>query len=668
MVTNIYPSTIQNPSVLTPFTANKGTEAPVISTAWYWDSPSNTSLKFSTPGTVVNEGIKIANQAVTPSTQHTIDMIVNIPQASKNMVLQVFKSDGTTSLGTKTFTSTGMPQLVTISVTSGTDGGFVFKVVTNSTSQAITAVYIDSIWLYTGPQNTYQTVQSGDWGTKSTWDMRVPCDGMAVQINTAHTIRFNVDQSAWVNGLAGLTINGILHFKSSSVTGLKMNGNITTGANGRLYVAYYYLNPKADFIKVNGYNNVYYTDQIYKNYYEKMDSTPLTKVNSIDEVENTPDSFYEVESTLEYYLNITEDYVGYIVPIGRPTAGVESLCQLILNATATINVPIIRMYGWYPNKEFTQLSADAAVNATTIVLNEDLGLQAGDKIVVGCGAVDGSPGGESCLYTVSAYNISTKTITITPGLINKRLKGDYVAFISRPIKVSRTSGTPYIIATKIDNCTFVGVNFATGYLGGVDQNNSLDNWVIKHCSITGRTVLTWGKNVIIEDVVCRTSYVPFNTLFSGSIKRVLCMQGALIAYSSLPIIDCISQNTSPESYNTYHIFKNCIFKNIGAYETFSCGLFYNCIIDGFKSMLNAITQVKMVDCDIVLREDALQGFEGELCNCLFKTRYEVKSMVNQIIRQPNQRLNSINHNRIKGNFKSWCKGGRIETYCERGDL
>lgn len=74
---------------------------------------------------------------------------------------------------------------------------------------------------------TITSVQSGDWSSESTWDNGVPGNDDRVVIVEGHGVKFDVDQSSFVNGLASLTIDGILYVKPDTATLLKINGNIT---------------------------------------------------------------------------------------------------------------------------------------------------------------------------------------------------------------------------------------------------------------------------------------------------------------------------------------------------------------------------------------------------------------------------------------------------------
>jgi hypothetical protein len=78
------------------------------------------------------------------------------------------------------------------------------------------------------------SIRSGYWNDPTVWNLGVvPADGDSVTIATLHTVVFNVDQSSFPNGLAGLTIDGTLTIPSKAEDPsmpdnvvLKVNANI----------------------------------------------------------------------------------------------------------------------------------------------------------------------------------------------------------------------------------------------------------------------------------------------------------------------------------------------------------------------------------------------------------------------------------------------------------
>lgn len=53
---------------------------------------------------------------------------------------------------------------------------------------------------------TITSVGSGNWSAAGTWDAGVPADNDTVVIAAGHAVTFDVDQSGFANGIAGLTI------------------------------------------------------------------------------------------------------------------------------------------------------------------------------------------------------------------------------------------------------------------------------------------------------------------------------------------------------------------------------------------------------------------------------------------------------------------------------
>lgn len=71
---------------------------------------------------------------------------------------------------------------------------------------------------------TKTATTSGNWSAAGTWDAGVPVDNDVVIINAGVSVLMNADQSAFPNGIAGLTING-----SDTVPGMLYFANGTDG-------------------------------------------------------------------------------------------------------------------------------------------------------------------------------------------------------------------------------------------------------------------------------------------------------------------------------------------------------------------------------------------------------------------------------------------------------
>lgn len=83
---------------------------------------------------------------------------------------------------------------------------------------------------------TITSAGSGNWGTGATWvGGAVPVNGDAVVIADGHAIVFDVDQSGFAAGIAGLTLGANSTLTASTSAGayyLKMAGNITASGAG----------------------------------------------------------------------------------------------------------------------------------------------------------------------------------------------------------------------------------------------------------------------------------------------------------------------------------------------------------------------------------------------------------------------------------------------------
>jgi hypothetical protein len=108
---------------------------------------------------------------------------------------------------------------------------------------------------------TFTSVKSGYWNDPTVWDQNaVPADGDSVVVAAGHTVIFNVDQSSFATGLAGLTINGTLKIPSkdedSSMPNfvcLKVNANIAGSGSFLIGSSTYPITyPQSAKILVNG--------------------------------------------------------------------------------------------------------------------------------------------------------------------------------------------------------------------------------------------------------------------------------------------------------------------------------------------------------------------------------------------------------------------------------
>lgn len=79
---------------------------------------------------------------------------------------------------------------------------------------------------------TRTSVGSGPWSASATWDTGIPADGDTVVIAAGHAVVFDVDTSAWVTGIAGITITGNLKISTTISSAMKMKASTTINGAG----------------------------------------------------------------------------------------------------------------------------------------------------------------------------------------------------------------------------------------------------------------------------------------------------------------------------------------------------------------------------------------------------------------------------------------------------
>lgn len=84
---------------------------------------------------------------------------------------------------------------------------------------------------------TITSASSGNWSSGSVWVGGVaPADNDAVVIASGHSVVFNVDTSAWANGISGITITGTLSVSTTTSSYMKMKAATTISGAGTFNV------------------------------------------------------------------------------------------------------------------------------------------------------------------------------------------------------------------------------------------------------------------------------------------------------------------------------------------------------------------------------------------------------------------------------------------------
>ncbi|MCE7697868.1 MAG: G8 domain-containing protein [Methanobacterium paludis] len=364
-------------------------------------------------------------------------------------------------------------------------------------------------------------------------------------------------------------------------------------------------------------------------------------------------------------------------PIQRPPVGIEARCQLFFSASGVINLPEgnVSMYGWYSNLEYSKLANAQTTGNTTIVLEDDLKLQQGD--IINVGGVDPSVSYDVALSTVSSYDQSTKTVTLSSGLPSARLKGGYVSIFSRPIKLVRAAkNTTGFIQNS--GGIFKGVRiygtlqgyYATYYVGtckgGLIDHCSSDYYFFCTCTdgkitngILGNNAVGLGKHVINCDV---ENVITINTqyfFYQGTYKAHSFICDGIMAL--LGQADGLFENGNILNWNYLTIYpqSKAILKNCTIKSSYDIG-------EAEKG------NVTLVNC--IIKDNGAMGYFASACvtayNCFFEGLTPVITSINDTfsnykrmaLREPYSKiLESFDHNQIPGNYKAWMKGGKIET-------
>lgn len=554
--------------------------------------------------------------------------------------------------------------------------------------------------------------------------MGSPANGDTCIIAEGHQVTFDVDISAFTNGLALLTISAgaILDFKASAVTYLKMNGNIDV--NGAFYIGE--RATVSSFSATEDRTNVYQASRTVKTYSveetlgngflaawnEVMEAaieaenarlraiideqgnpgremmpdevitfiettrTSLTLSDYLDYLEDNPGSFYHDTANNILYIHCSDSSnpstktITGIEPINRPTAGTENRCQIIFAAagqtftnTQATN-QIVKGFGWHPERIFTKITANAALNATEITLENSLDLQQGSKIAIASGNEYGATAeATKGVYTVQSYNSETKTVTLTSGLQTARLAGDYVCLASATIKISRTSGTTAFFSSRYPaTLELVGVNNNLWLLSTISSYfqtfSSLPGpYFLRYCVASVRGFFFGARESEIEYccTVGGSGYSIAENINGGNIKNSIAIGEAAIYDSVGATVENIVVQNAAQWGSSCRSVKNSIFKNINMLRVGEgSNKFINSVFHARNYLYNP-TEGLFIGCTFL--NNCFNSIFGKFYNCIFP-----EPLTKDVLDNSQEwQIESFNHQQIKGNYYALMNGGSIET-------
>lgn len=411
------------------------------------------------------------------------------------------------------------------------------------------------------------SAQAGYWGDPATWGGTVPVDGDSVTI-THEVLAVNadntagIDQSGFATGIAGIVITSPGILEFSTAAGW------TT------------------YLKMASGTNISGTGALYIGNRSITDASP----------DNIPKNS-----------NVTIHWLA---------------------TTGTISVTTVRMFGWFDNvnwRNHSNLSAGYSAGATEVVINDQMGLENGDQVVIGRATqANLNTADTSCLgvYTISAYDSGTRTLTIN-ALESSRQTGDIVAWLKRPsITLRRTSAGGVIITSA--NAILEGVQ--TIY-GGLTSGNTSQ---ITHCTsqqYTSNTMAYTGAGGVVRGLTwhrsasqgCGGAFTRFYDCVCVNTNRGWVPGTGCVMYDchTWNVINNMGYNLAGND-STYYDCTNISInsQDYGAYNGCNKSMFYNCKFSCPTPFMNYTQVAYSSPCDALESFDHNQVQGAYRCACL----------------------------------------------------
>jgi len=455
------------------------------------------------------------------------------------------------------------------------------------------------------------SAQSGLWSQSSTWvGGVVPGNGDTATIATGHTVTFDVDQSGFASGLAGLTIGGTLQVAVDGTrTYLKMAGNIT--GTGSMYWG--------------------------------------TEAN----------------------------------PVPAPTDSTPEVATIAFNGAYLITGNLANLELWGEQRQPSYPIASKTDNYTIVLAGSGslTWLRAGDKIGISDSTVQGLHSPPSEEFTVSAYNASTRTITLVEPLtraVNQNGATDRVMLITRNIlatNLGKASNIGFVNAKNSGKAA--GVRFYNFGRGPLDNRN---DWTVAYCTGQNNTyggIAYSGSGHTISgcigqnNIASAIAYSGSGHTISGCIGQNNTYGGIAHMGSGHTISGCIGQN------NTYggiaysgsgHTISGCIGQN----NTYG-GIAYSGsghTISGCTGQNNSNGGIANAGTGYTISGCTTDGtnsggtlyyvLSAKVYSTLFGEAIEFTGY-NSTNRNAAQLVISFDHDQISGNIRAWCRGGIVTT-------
>ncbi len=343
---------------------------------------------------------------------------------------------------------------------------------------------------------------------------------------------------------------------------------------------------------------------------------------------------------------------------------------------------VVNICGWTPSngRNHTTLASNQGFGSTTLLLSDDLELQAGDIVCVGhmlqnsLGTWTAAETAKGC-YTVQSYNSGTRTVTLTSGLLLDRVAGDIVCMVNRNILFTRSvaSSSAYYLTLGVTTSSQLlvrGVWLASASLGCRGIASAPAGTRIQFCTIDGAglalSLFNLNNNLIVEDCSAVRG-CSWSLPYPATLLRVagVGFAGGLGRYNENCAFSVCS--TAIGGGNGY--IKNTTIHNVGTgLTTQARSVFKNVTIvnrytsTGYASFSGASTlvaaagflAVDVVIDDTTIRPAFFGDASGRFVNCRFGS---VERGVVRSYDLEGSYIDSIHHNQVSGAYRAWSKGG-----------
>jgi hypothetical protein len=311
-----------------------------------------------------------------------------------------------------------------------------------------------------------------------------------------------------------------------------------------------------------------------------------------------------------------------------------SQATVSVNGTGQLEMKSVYLYGAHhvDDLAFTRLAADAASGTATLVLEDDMNLSNLDRIVVGCSdAAALSFGGVQTEankgeYNVLSYNAGTKTVTLATNLNSNRFTGDYVAYIRRPVKIERRTGSSTALNAIPSPATFAGIH-GVWFQGSPWTQSGTTPGLTKY-DLDWVEYCTWAT--------------PNNQQATG------------------PLRYCVGNNYTSNGIFSHYLQYKCIAFNTECLNARFATTNYmiGCVVQNtVRAIPNTSQEAHVYDC-ICINTQVGFSVSNYICGKIHNTYYSHGTHTATPDRYFNE-TESFDHNQVPGAYRAWTIGGDI---------